>query len=418
MKIGIKEAVIIDANSSHNKQSKDLIIENGTITKIGSGLNLDNCDTVISKKELHLSVGWIDESVCFGEPGYEDRETLENGLLTAAKSGFTAVALQPNNNPIPDNQTHITYLKSKTANYLTDVYPVGAITMGSNGTDLAELFDMQKAGAIAFTDYKKYMHDANLQKIALQYLHNFNAPLISYSLDTHLKGKGMVHEGTESTKLGLKGIPPLAEAVAIARNIQILEYTGGKMHIPTLSCKESVDLIRIAKSKKINITCSVAIHNLFFTEEVLSNFDSNFKVLPPLRTEEDRKSLIAGVLDGTIDCITSDHNPIDIERKKLEFDLADYGTIGLESAFSALNTILPIHVIVDKLTAAKSIFNITNTSIEEGSLANLTLFTTTDEFEFNETHILSKSKNSAFLGKTLKGKVIATLNNNQIVIND
>ena len=418
MKIGIKEAVIIDANSSHNKQSKDLIIENGTITKIGSGLNLDNCDTVIYKKELHLSAGWMDASVCFGEPGYEDRETLENGLNTAAKSGFTAVALQPNNNPIPDNQTHITYLKSKTANYLTDVYPVGAITMGSNGTDLAELFDMQKAGAIAFTDYKKHMHDANLQKIALQYLHNFNAPLISYSLDTHLKGKGMVHEGTESTKLGLKGIPPLAEAVAIARNIQILEYTGGKMHIPTLSCKESVDLIRIAKSKKINITCSVAIHNLIFTEEVLSNFDSNFKVLPPLRTEEDRKSLIAGVLDGTIDCITSDHNPIDIERKKLEFDLADYGTIGLESAFSALNTILPIHVIVDKLTAAKSIFNITNTSIEEGSLANLTLFTTTDEFEFNETHILSKSKNSAFLGKTLKGKVVATLNNNQIVIND
>lgn len=417
MKIGIKKITVVDSKSSYNNKQVDFIIQEGVITEIGTNLSLDSCETIIDKPNSYLSKGWMDSSVSFGEPGYEDRETLENGLLTAAKSGFTAVALNPNNNPNPENQTHITFLKSKSADALTTLHPLGAITLNSEGKDLAELFDMQKAGAVGFTDYKKTMKDANLQKIALQYLHNFSAPLISYSIDTDLKGKGMVHEGENSTKLGLKGIPSIAEAVGVSRNLTILEYTGGKLHIPTISTKESIALIKEAKSKKLNVSCSVAVHNLLFTDDKLQGFNTNFKVLPPLRSETDRKALIDAVLDGTIDCITTDHNPIDIERKKLEFDLADYGTIGLESAFSSLLTILPLAVVIEKLTSAKPIFNINEDEIKIGKKANFTLFSTDNEWVFEEKNILSKSKNSAFLGAKQKGSVIATINNNIIEFN-
>src|SRR5690606_13932442 len=238
-------------------------------------------------------------------------------------------------------------------------------------------------------------------KIALQYDQDFNGAVIAFCNDNTIKGKGTVHEGLISTQLGLKGIPPLAEEVVLARNLFLLEYTGRKMHVPTISTAKSVEMIKEAKVKGIQVTCSVAVHNLVLTDDVLRDFDTRYKVNPPLRDEFHRKALIEGVLDGTIDVITSDHCPLDIELKKMEFDLAKDGTIGLESAFGALLTVLPLDVVVDKLQAAKTIFLNKNESIKVGQLADLTLFNPLKEWIFTKDNILSKSKNAAFLNQPM-----------------
>jgi dihydroorotase len=217
--------------------------------------------------------------------------------------------------------------------------------------------------------------------------------------------------------LGLKGIPNLAEELQVARNLFLLEYTGGKMHIPTISTVKSVQLIKEAKAKGLHVTCSVAVHHLVLTDEKLESFDTRYKVSPPLRTEIDRLALIEGIKNGTIDMITSDHNPIDIEHKKMEFDLAKNGTIGLESAFGALQTVLPLEIIIAKLTAGKIFFSIPNQNIEEGKKAQLTLFNPNENSVFGKENILSKSKNSAFLGSKMKGKVYGIFNEGKLVLN-
>jgi dihydroorotase len=260
------------------------------------------------------------------------------------------------------------------------------------------------------------LSNANLLKIGLQYVQDFDGLVIAFCQDEKIKGSGVVNEGIVSTRLGLKGIPNLAEELIVARNLFLLEYTGGKLHIPTISTAKSVELIRNAKAKGLKVTCSVAVHNLVLTDEKLEGFDTRFKVAPPLRTDNDRIALISGILDNTIDTITSDHNPMDIEHKKMEFDLAKNGTIGLESAFGALLTVLPLEKIVEKLTSSSTIFNLNQTEIAEGNKANITLFTTDTEWIFTKEHILSKSKNSAFLGTKMKGKVIGIYNNNKLVL--
>ena len=414
----LKQAKIIDASSPFHNQTMDIKIENGTITQIEKEIQATSGFEVVNVPDLHVSQGWMDSSVSLGEPGYEDRESIENGLKVAAKSGFTAVALQPNSNPIIDNQAQVRFVLDRAKNQATALHPIGALTKGSEGTDLAELFDMKNAGAIAFGDYKKALQNANLQKIALQYVQDFDGLLIAFCQDTTLKGIGIANEGVVSTKLGMKGIPALAEELQVARNLFLLEYTGGKLHIPTISTQGSIKLIKEAKAKGLQVTCSVAVHNLVLNDEELMGFDTRYKVLPPLREEATRKALVEAVLDGTIDCITSDHNPLDIEHKKLEFDLAKDGTIGLESAFGALMTILPLEVIVDKLVSNKLVFNVFNPSVLVGSKADISLFTTEKEWIFAKENILSKSKNSTFLGKKMKGKVIGVYNNGQLIIND
>jgi dihydroorotase len=249
----------------------------------------------------------------------------------------------------------------------------------------------------------------------LQYVQDFDGLVIAFCQDEKIKGSGVVNEGIVSTRLGLKGIPNLAEELIVARNLFLLEYTGGKLHLPTISTAKSVDLIREAKAKGLQVTCSVAVSNLVLTDEKLDGFDTRFKLSPPLRTNEDRMALLAGVADNTIDIITSDHNPIDIEHKKMEFDGAKNGSIGLESAFGALLTVLPVETIVAKLTYAKSIFSIESSEIAEGKPANVTLFSTDGEWIFTKDAILSKSKNSAFLGTKMKGKVIGIYNNNTFI---
>jgi dihydroorotase len=270
---------------------------------------------------------------------------------------------------------------------------------------MAELFDMKNAGAIAFGDYAKNITNANVLKIALQYVQDFDGLVISYCQDEKIKGNGVANEGIVSTRLGLKGIPALAEELIVARNLFLLEYTGGKLHIPTISTAKSVALIKEAKAKGLNVTCSVAVHHLILTDDLLDEFDTRYKVIPPLRDETTRQALIQGVKDGVIDCITSDHNPMDIEHKKLEFDLAKNGTIGLESAFGALQIALPLDVVIEKLSSGRKVFKITEDQIKEGELANLTFFNPTKEWVFTKEHIQSKSKNSAFLNQKMKGEV-------------
>lgn len=417
MNLIFKNAVIIDKNSPFNNQAVDIQIEDGSIKKIGKNIPATKGFEVIELDNLHISKGWFDSSVSLGEPGYEDRETLANGLNVAAMNGFTDIALQPTGNPIAEKQADISFLLTKSAHAATKLHPIGALTKNSEGKDITEMFDMKNAGAIAFGDYNKSISDAGIMKIALQYVQDFDGLVIAYSQDSNLKGKGIVHEGIVSTQLGLKGIPALAEELQIVRNLYILEYTGGKMHIPTVSTAKSVQLIKDAKKKGLNVTCSVAIHHLFLTDETLTDFDTRYKVAPPLRPDTERKALIKGVLDGTIDMITSDHNPIDIENKKLEFDLAKDGTIGLESAFGALQTLLPLDVIVEKLNAGKAIFGIQNHEIAEGAPATFTLFNPERNWTFTKNDIQSKSKNSAFLGQKLKGKAYGIYNQGKLILN-
>lgn len=417
MKFIIRNAKIIDPQSPFHNQTVDILIADGFIEKMGA--NLANIDTAEEVKldNLHVSQGWFDSSVCLGEPGFEDRETIVNGLDVAAKSGFTGIALQPNSFPIIDNQSHINFVKSKAIGQATELFPIGALTKNAEGKDMAELYDMKQAGAIAFGDYNRSLENANLLKIALQYTQDFDGVVIAFAQEEKIKGNGVVNEGIVSTRLGLKGIPNLAEELQIARNLFLLEYTGGKMHIPTVSTAKSVALIKEAKAKGLNVSCSVSVHHLTMTDEKLDNFDTRYKVAPPLRTEEDRQALLAGVLDNTIDVITSDHNPIDIEHKKMEFDLAKNGTIGLETAFGALTQVLPLEKIIEKLTAAKSLFGIENSSIKEGIKANITLFNPEGTSVFSKASILSKSKNSAFLGMELKGKAYGIVNQGKLILN-
>ncbi|MBP6040835.1 MAG: dihydroorotase [Flavobacterium sp.] len=417
MKTIIRSAKIIDSKSSYHNKIVDILIADGCILKIENKIANSDHYQEIKFDNLHVSPGWFDSSVSLGEPGFEDRETIENGLVVAAKSGFTGIALQPNSYPIIDNQSQVHFVKSKAQGAVTELFPIGALTKESEGKDMAELFDMKNAGAIAFGDYNRSIENANLLKIALQYTQDFDGLVIAFAQDEKIKGNGVANEGIVSTRLGLKGIPNLAEELQVARNLFLLEYTGGKLHIPTISTAKSVALIQEAKAKGLQVSCSVAVHHLVLTDEQLEEFDTRFKVSPPLRTETDRLALIEGIKNGTIDIITSDHNPIDIEHKKMDFDTAKSGTIGLESAFCSLLTVLPIEIIIEKLTAARTIFGIENPSISEGAKANLSLFNPEGKSTFTSESILSKSKNSAFIGTEIKGKVYGIVNQNQLILN-
>ena len=416
MNVLIKSATVIDTSSKFHNQIVDVLIEKGKISEIAKSIKNTSNYKEIELDNLHISQGWFDSSVCFGEPGFEDRETIENGLKTAAKSGFTSIALQANTNPIIDTSSDVTFVLSKAQSQPVDLLPIGALTKNSESVDLAELFDMKNAGAVAFSDYKKPITNPNLLKIALQYASNFDGLVCSFPLEQKIAGKGIVNEHVSSTMLGLKGSPNLAESLQVARDLYILEYAGGKLHIPTISTKESVKLIREAKQKKIDVTCSVAIHNLFLTDDILNEFDTRYKVNPPLRTQDDIDALIEGIKDGTIDMVTSDHNPQTIEEKKVEFDHANYGTIGLESAFGALNQIFSTKKSIQLLTKGKERFGTVTSKIEEGEVANITLFNPNEKYVFGKSDILSKSKNSAFLGQELKGNVYGIYANKKIVL--
>ena len=417
MNVLIKSATIVapDNNSLHLKK-RDIHIKNGKIASIAPKISVESDIRSIERDNLHVSMGWFDSGVAFGEPGYEERETLANGLEVASKSGFTEVLLNTNTNPTPDTSSDIVFLKERSAKKSTVLYPLGNVTMKGQGEALAEMYDMHQAGAVAFYDFKSPMDNANLMKIALQYAQNFGGLVFSYPLDKKVKGKGVANEGVVSTRLGLKGIPALAEELQITRDLYILEYTCGKLHIPTISSEGSVKLISDAKKKGLDVTCSVAIHNLILTDRYLEEFDSNYKLMPPLRTQKDTKALQKAVLSGTIDFVTTDHTPLDIEEKRVEFDNAGYGTIGLESAFGTLNATFGTEKAIELLTRGRNRFGVEISKLETGALANLTLFNPKGESTFKKEHIRSTSKNSAFLGQKLLGEVYGVINNGKVTL--
>ncbi|MGJ8593607.1 MAG: dihydroorotase [Aquaticitalea sp.] len=417
MNVLIKSATIVDPKSDFHNQTLDILIEKGIISQIGKQLKNPKNYKEISLDNLHVSQGWFDSSVSFGEPGYEERETIANGLKTAAMSGFTSVAVNSNTNPVIDSYADISFLINKASGNAVTLHPIGALTKDGKGEHLAELFDMKNAGAIGFYDYQKPISNPNLMKVALQYASNFGGLVFSFPQESKISGLGVMNENVTSTSLGLKGNPTLAEELHIVRDLFLLEYTGGKLHIPTISTAKSVELIRQAKKQKLDVSCSVAIHNLILTDHELNTFNTNYKVLPPLRTQADCNALIEGLKDGTIDMVTSDHNPIDIEHKKIEFDHAKNGTIGLESAFGALNKIFTIKKTIDLLTKGKERFSLNSTAIKIGNKADLSLFNPNGDYEFSKEHIKSSSKNAVFEGHSLKGNAYGIIANNQIQLN-
>jgi len=417
MNILIKSAKIIDSNSPFHNQTQDILIENGKFSKIANKINNDKGYQEVVLKDLYVSVGWFDSSVSFGEPGYEERETILNGLNVAAKSGFTAIALNANSNPLIDNKSAVEFLVNKAINHAVSLYPIANLTQKAEGKELAELFDMLNSGAIAFGDYNSAIENANLMKLALLYAQNFGGLVLSFPQNNALANNGFANEGENATKLGLKGNPSIAEELQIARDLFILEYTGGKLHIPTISTEKSVKLIAEAKRKGLDVTCSVSAHHLFMTDNEIETFNTNCKVTPPLRTKRDVKALIKGIHNGTIDMITSDHNPIDIEHKKVEFENSLDGTIGLESLFGAVNSVLDLEKTIHGLTTSpRNRFCIKNPTIDLSQKAELTLFTPDSEYFFQENNILSTSKNSAFINKKLKGKAYGIYAHNKLIL--
>lgn len=417
MNILLKKATIVAANNKNlHLKKRDIFIKNGIIEKTAAKITPPAKTKVVDEKNLHVSVGWFDSSVSFGEPGYEERETIANGLTVAAKSGFTDVVLNPNTNPVPDSSSDIVFLKNAAKDHATNLYPLGTLTVQGAGKNLAELYDMKNAGAVGFYDFKNSLENSNLLKIALQYAQNFSGLIHSFPMDTKIAGKGVVNEGEVSTKMGLKGIPALAEELQIARDLFILEYTGGKLHIPTISTANSVQLIADAKRKGLDVSCSVAIHNLFMTDDALEEYDTNCKVMPPLRIQKDAKALTKGVKDGVIDFVTSDHHPLNIEEKRVEFDNAAYGSIGLESSFGILRQIFDLETTIGILTRGRDRYELEVPSFKEGEAACMTLFNPDEEYVLKEQELTSTSKNCMFLEKSMKGRVFGIICNKQILI--
>ena len=413
MSILIKSAKIIDASSKFNGKTQDILIIDGKIQEINSEIN-SKAKKIISLKDLHVSPGWLDTSVCFGEPGLEEREDLINGAQTASFSGFTDIVLNPETEPYLDTKADISYIKSNSKDFVTKIHPLGCLTKEAKSKKLADLFEMFESGAVGFYDFKRPITNSNLIKIALQYVQNFNGLVISFPYEKSLCPNGQMHEGQISTNYGLKGIPTISEEIMLKRDLKILEYTGGKIHIPCISTEESVKLIQEAKKNKLNVTCSVSINNLFFNDDKLKDFDTRFKVLPPIRSEEHRKALIKGLKDGIIDFVTSDHTPIDIDKKKTDFENSLFGSTGLESLYGALNSLFDLNTTIDILTRRKETFGIEKSSINEGQTACLSLFNPNIEYEFLKENIISKSKNSCFIGSKLKGKALGIISNNSI----
>ena len=399
----------------------DILIEKGIITQLKKTIANEKNYKTIEADDLCVSVGWLDMQVNFCDPGNEHKETLENGLRAAAKGGFTAVCVMSGTNPPLHNKAQIEYVKNRAKDSLVDVFPVGTISHNQEGKDLSEMYDMQLAGAVAFSDYKKPIKDAGLILRALQYSANINSFIITHCDDKTISHDGQMNEGVTSTKLGLKGIPALAEELMIQRNLQILEYTGGKIHFPTISTKGSVELIKKAKANGLSVTAGVASHNLLLDETELEGFDTNYKVNPPLRSKEDVTAVRKALENGIIDVVVSDHNPQDIESKDLEFDLANNGIIALQTAFNCMVTGVS-KITLDKIAEAlaenpRQILGLENETIKENVKANLTLFTLNDKTTFTEKDNVSKSKNSPFIGKTLNGKVVGVINNGKVVLN-
>lgn len=420
MNILLKQVLITDPNSPFNGKVYDLLIEGQKITKIGNDI-IDKQAIIIDEPGLSVSPGWVDCFAQFGDPGNEYKETFETGAAAAAAGGFTRVFTLPNTKPVTDNKSLVEYAAKQSAHLPVHIHPIGAITQKTEGKELAEMYDMRNSGAIAFSDGLHPIQSPGLFIKALQYVKAFDGVLIQVPIDKSIGASGLMNEGVISTRLGLPGIPAIAEESILKRDIDLVKYTNSKLHVTGISTLQSLELIRAAKREGLAITCSVSPYHLFFCDEDLQTYDTFLKVNPPLRVKADMLALRDGVLDGTVDCIASHHLPQDWDHKICEFEYAAFGMIGLQTSFAVVNHLLDQlsnnRLIELFSTNARNIFNLPATNISETATAELTIYQRNNSTLLKKEDIKSKSANSAFIERELSGKVYGTLNNGQLTTN-
>ncbi|HEY0055375.1 MAG TPA: dihydroorotase [Pedobacter sp.] len=415
----IRSVTILHPASKFHNKIADVVIANGKFEQIANKIDAKNDVVLIDGAGKYLSPGFFDLNANFGEPGLETKEDLVSGTAAAIAGGFTGVAVQPATNPVIHSKSEVSYIVNRTKNFLVEVHPVGCVSQNRDGVDLAELYDMRMSGAIAFSDGTRPVSDSGLMSRALLYAKGFDGLIFSFPEDTSIAGKGKMNEGIVSTYLGMKGIPALAEEVHISRDLYLAEYNDCPVHFSTISSANSVELIRKAKKKGLKVSCDVAAHHLVLTDDALNDFDSNYKVKPPLRTSDDVSALLKGLKDGTIDAIVSQHTPHEIEFKEVEFEIASFGIIGLQTVLPlALKAEISPEMLVEKLAInPRKVLNVPVPGFEEGEKANFVLFDVNAEWIFDSKTNKSKSSNSPFINSTLKGKVLLAYNNGQVFNN-
>jgi len=420
MSILIKSARILDTGSPYHNQKLNIFISDAGVIK-SLGKDEPEATKVIKGKNLMVSLGWFDMRANFNDPGNEHKEDLSTGLKAASSGGFTGVALLPNTNPCVESKNEVSYVMSDNSRRVTQLYPIGAVTKGCKGEDFTEILDMHNAGAVAFTDGENPIWNTDILLKTLQYLQKFNGLLINRPEDKYLTAFGTMNEGVTSTYLGLKGMPGLAEEIMIQRDIELLRYAGGRLHFSNVSTEPAIRQIVKAKKEGLQVTCDVAVYNLLFEDEALSDYDTNYKVNPPLRSRRDIKALEKAIASNEIDVIVSSHTPQDEESKKLEFDHADFGMLGLQTFFPIILKKVngnDLTSLVEKFTVnPRKILKFPVPSINQGERADLTIFDPDMEWTYNENTNYSKSVNSPLLGQTLKGCVIGVINNGRSFFN-
>ena len=418
MKLLIKQAQVIAPSSPLNGKKQDILIENGKITRIADSVT-GQVDQVISEEGICVSPGWMDIFADFADPGQEYRETIETGARAAAAGGFTDVMLIPNTSPVTDTKAQADYLVQKGKQTPVNIHPIAAITRKTEGKDLAEMYDMHQAGAIAFGDGINPVQSAGLLLKALQYVKTIDGTVIQLPDDSSIGANGLMNEGIVSTRMGLPGKPIVAEELMVARDIKLARYTESRLHFTGISSPKSLEYIKRGKEGGIQISCSITPYQAFFCDEDLAGYNTHLKLNPPLRTRNDMLAIRQALLDGSVDCIASHHLPQHWDGKACEFEYARYGMISLETMFAVVTTIGldPQTFVQMQAVNARRLFGLPVPEIAEGADACLTIFAPAAAFTPDEKNIRSKSKNSPFTGMPLKGKVIGIVNKAQVHLN-